>query len=213
MKKNYIAPIILLLLFAGCNSATQSPQSADVIVPLGVGNSWYWDVEYYAPDGSVTGTAKDSLLITSKYSVFGVERHVLWTGADMFYEGNALVTYVNGFGSPFIWVKYPMPLNVPDVIDTSVWTTEQSPDPIEDVQEILIYLGNGFSVSTPSGTYSTLKYEHTTHGMSTGTDYFKEYSYYALNVGLVMKETYLPDSVTKQLYLTSRERLRNIILK
>ncbi|HEY6172159.1 MAG TPA: hypothetical protein VIX80_07875 [Candidatus Kapabacteria bacterium] len=217
MKKNYPRFFILFLLFAGCNSATQSPQSVDVIMPLAVGNEWYWDVEYYAPDGTVTGNRKDSLLITSKRTVGGVERYVLRTDpgildAHISYEGIAFVTYINGYG-PYIWVKYPMPLNVPDVISTFVWTTEQSPDPIEDAQEILTYLGNGFSVSTPSGTYSTLKYEYVTRGMSTGTEYFKEYSYYALNVGLVMKETFMPDSVTKQPYMTSRERLRKCILK
>lgn len=212
MKKNYIGFFILFALFAGCNPATQSPQSVDVIMPLAVGNKWYWDVEYYAPDGSVVGNEKDSLLITSKRTVNGVERHVLWTDADIYYEGTSLVTAFNGLG-PFIWVKYPMPLNVPDVIATFVWTTEQSPDPIEDAQEILTYLGNGFTVSTPSGNYSTLKYHHVTTGTQTGTDYFKEYSYYALNIGLVMKETYMPDSVTNQPYLTSRERLTKVILK
>lgn len=213
MKKNYTLFFILFLLFAGCNSATQSPQSADVIMPLAVGNEWYWDVEYYNPDGSVISNGKDSLLITSKRTVGGLERYVLWTGADIYYEGNALFTYINGFVGPFIWVKYPMLLNVPDVIATFVWTTEQSPDPIEDAQEILTYLGNGFTVSTPSGNYSTLKYHHVTTGTQTGTDYFKEYSYYALNIGLVMKETYMPDSVTNQPYLTSRERLTKVILK
>lgn len=210
----YLRIFILVLLFAGCNSATQSPQSADVIMPLAVGNQWYWDVEYYAPDGAVTGGRKDSLLITSKHTVGGGERFVLDTDldADIFYQGNALVTYIDGFNGPYIWVKYPMPLNVPDVIDTFVWTTEQSPDPIEDAQEILTYLGNGFSITTPSGNYSTLKHEYVTHGMSTGTDYVKEYSYYALNVGLVMKETYMPDSATNIPYLTSRQRLTKVVL-
>jgi hypothetical protein len=212
MKKNYIAFFILFVLFAGCNSATQSPQNADVIMPLAVGNEWYWDVEYYAPDGTVVGIQKDSLLITSKRTVNGVERYVLWTGADIYYEGTALVTAYSGLG-PFIWVKYPMPLNVPEVIGTFVWTTEQSPDPIEDAQEILTYQGNGFSVSTPSGNYSTLKYQYITTGTLTGTDYVKEYSYYAMNVGLVMKETFIPDSVTKIPYLTSRQRLTKVILK
>ncbi len=212
MKKNYIGFFILLALFAGCNSATQSPQSVDVIMPLAVGNEWYWDVEYYVPDGTVVGNEKDSLLITSKRSVGGVERHVLWTGADIFYEGTALVTYVGSLG-PFVWVKYPMPLLVPDVISTFVWTTEQSPDPIEEAEEILTYLGNGFSVSTPSGNYSTLKYQYVTTGTQTGTDYFKEYSYFVLNVGLVMKETYMPDSVTNQPYLITRKRLTKVVLK
>lgn len=210
MKKNYTRFFILFVLFAGCNSGTQSPQSADVIMPLAVGNEWYYDVEYYY--GAASGTEFDSLLITSKRVVNGGERHVLWTGADIYYQGNALVTAFSGLG-PFIWVKYPMTLNVPDIIDTFIYTTEQSPDPIEDVQEILTYLGNGFSVSTPSGTYSTLKYELTTHGMSTGTDYSKEYSYYGLNVGLVMKESFMLDSVTKQPILISRARLRKVILK
>lgn len=212
MKKNYISFFILLLLFAGCNSATQSPQSADVIMPLAVGNEWYWDVEYYAPDGTVTGTSRDSLLIVGSRTINGVERHLLWTGADLSYEGNALVSYFNSDG-PYIWVKYPMPVNASHLIGTSVWTTEQSPDPIENVEEILTYQGDGFSVSTPSGNYSTLKYRLLIQGMNTGTDYIQEYSYYALNIGLVMKETYMPDSVTKQPYLTSRERLRNFILK
>lgn len=212
MKKNYIGFFIVLALFAGCDSATQ-PQGSNVIMPLAVGNEWYWDREYYAPDGTVIGsTSKGSLMITSKRTVGGVERYVLETGAEIYYEGNALVTFTNGFG-PYIWVKYPMPLNVPDIIDTFIWYTEQSVDPIEDVQEILTYLGNGFSVTTPSGNYTTLKYEFVTHGMSTGTDYLKAYSYYAMNVGLVMIETYMPDSVTKQSYLTSRERLTKVVLK
>jgi len=210
MKKNYTRFFILFLLFAGCNSATQSPQSADVIMPLAVGNEWYYDVQYF--NGATSGTEFDSLLITSKHVVNGEERHVLWTGADMYYEGNALVTSFNGYG-PFIWVKYPMPLGVPDIIDTFIYSTEQSPDPIEEVQVILTYLGNGFSVSTPSGTYSTLKYEITTHGISTGIDYSKEYSYYGLNVGLVMKESYALDSVTNTPSLISRTRLRKCILK
>src|SRR6188768_1988706 len=90
MKKNYTRFFILFVLFAGCNSGTQSPQSADVIMPLAVGNEWYYDVEYYY--GAASGTEFDSLLITSKRVVNGGERHVLWTGADIYYQGNALVT-------------------------------------------------------------------------------------------------------------------------
>lgn len=178
MKKYYIALFIFFLLFTGCNSATQFPQRADVIMPLAVGNEWYWDIEYYEPHGTVIGNDKSSLLITSTHTVGGVERYVVNAGSDIFYEGNALVTYINGFGRSFIWAKYPMPLLIPDVIETYVYTTEQSPDPIEDVQKILTYLGNGFSVSTPSGNYSTLNYEYVTHGLETGTNYVKEYSYF-----------------------------------
>src|SRR6187402_1091990 len=106
MKKNYTSFFILFLLFAGCDSDTQSPKSADVIMPLAVGNEWYWDVEYFAPDGTKIGNTSDgSLVITSKRTVGGTERYVLDTDVDIFYQGNALVSYMFG-SSTYIWVKY-----------------------------------------------------------------------------------------------------------
>jgi hypothetical protein len=79
MKKNYIGLFIFVLLIAGCKENSQSPQSADVIMPLAVGNQWYWDVEYYAPDGTVTGAHE--MLVVSRDMSSGPERKYIMKGA------------------------------------------------------------------------------------------------------------------------------------
>lgn len=213
MKKNYIGFFILFVLFAGCNSATQSPQSADVIMPLAVGNAWYWNVEYYAPDGTLTGTGKDSLLITSKRTVGGEERYVLDTDADIYYEGTALVVNTHLFSHPFIWARYPMPLATPEIIDTFVITTEQSPDPIEDAEYIMTCISNSTPITTPSGSYNTIKYKYELIGMRSDTLHSTDISYYALNVGPVMKEQFVLDTITNQNYRVSRSVLTKVTLK
>jgi hypothetical protein len=212
MKKNYIGLFIFVLLIAGCKENSQSPQSADVIMPLAVGNQWYWDVEYYAPDGTVTGAGKDSLLITSTRNVGGVERYVIGTGAEIYYEGSALVTSLNGFRKPFIWARHPMPLAAPEIIDTFVITTEQSPDPIENAEYIMTYLSNSVPITTPSGNYNTLKYQFDLIGMRSDTLHSRDFGYYALNVGLVMKEQFVLDTLTGNLYRVSQSRLTKVIL-
>lgn len=181
-------------------------------MPLAVGNQWYWDVEYYAPDGTVTGTGKASLIISSKRTVGGEERYVLDTGTDIYYDGTALVTNSYLFSHPFISVRYPMPLAAPEIIDTFVITTEQSPDPIENAEYIMTYLSNSVPVTTPAGSYNTLKYKFDLIGMRSDTLHSTDISYYALNVGLVMREQFVLDTLTNQNYRVSQSRLTKVIL-
>jgi hypothetical protein len=207
MTKIYTSLLLLsFLLIAGCSN-TSGPTSGDVLMPLAVNNTWIYENFSYDSLGNRSPGFYDTTLLVSSHLVNGEMRYTNQYGVDWMNRNDSLMTYYSLGSGYYIFAKYPMKIGESMNLDKWVITTESNPDPIEEAQRVLTYLGGDTTITVPAGTFKCIKYRNDLIGIRTDSLYERDYHYYCLNVGLIYSVMTGLDLDTRKFYLNSHKEL------
>ncbi len=212
MKKSLI---LFCFALASCQSSTEivSTQSPGVIMPLAVGNIWaYQDLQ---SDGGISSSSDDTLELLNKF-VLGSDT-VFVSQVETYYANRKDGLWAQYFGTnnQILIAKYPGNLGEIFGHDSIIFTKQINDTTLVAFDtakaDIIIDSVNAL-VNVVAGNYTCYKYKadyyNTQHILL-----FRQNAYYAVNVGLIKKESFSFDSTSLSLKLSDTYQLTNVILK
>jgi len=164
---------ILLLLAFGCqnkDNPVETPTALEPIVPLKIGNQWFFQLSYFDTSGNVLLTTTDSFKVFRDSTIANEQWFVM-----SYYGGSTLVctNRKDGFwsferDSQYLILKYPA---TPNEIYPTIDATAR-------------FVSSEAVLTVPKGTFTCYKYEHAW----TRLNGFKSYSYWKPGIGFVRVE-------------------------
>ncbi|MGE5480239.1 MAG: hypothetical protein ACM3U1_07395 [Chloroflexota bacterium] len=189
MKK--ILVFVLTLAFAvACSKDHSSPldlnpvDKTDVLIPLAVGNTWYYDTYFVS-----SSNPKDSIKIESSFATvpskfkIGDEDWYNWSDgtdgwAPLTNRDDGLYFYVGEEYPPLPFYKYPTKVGDKNAEGSSKWKT----------------ISVDAQISVPAGKFSCIQFEQFNSGP------LKSYDFYCPKVGLI-QESHIVEITGKGAFL------------
>lgn len=177
-------------------------------MPLALDNEWaYIDAQ---GSGGISIRIYDTLKFLQKF-VYGQDT-IYVSPEQTYYTNRSDGLWIKNYGSSnTLLAKYPAKPGDIFGYDSFVLTSQTSPDPIDTGYANIVVDSINANVTVPAGNYTCYKYNADYYD-SKHLLLYRQNAYYAVNVGLIKRESFSLDSASKQLKLNDSYQLTKALL-